>query len=412
MLRKKAMGMALACGCLFTGIQGAVPVPAAAQTKATVYHYTYNLPANLEKYLILHPGMVEIQNPHPQTVLEKNQYNGYLFDRNGGYISEKTMYMETVNVDTSKMGFLLNLYHWIGILPPVFPEGFDAAELDRQIKAEEEKQNQSHAYNEKWSELLRKRAQINLQARLQALIDAGCVLPEEIDDGPATRQFVATVLYRMYKDVRPYKGSVKLLDTQDQALHWAVETGLPGFEIDSKGNVFPDSYLSLAPGPKTHPETYAYSRLFDFLTLIMPGKKTATGWEYYQVQLRPQMVPVRTADFIYVNGQPLVKMAETNRELYNKAGYYSVHKQIMAQVTSRFPQMLQMARQDTMKPRLWDWRRDLVTNPKFSDQVAAYRKTKSSQALNAVYQAVRKEYNLYLRQDSPAVIKSVLDHIK
>ncbi|WP_236841142.1 hypothetical protein [Brevibacillus formosus] len=49
---------------------------------------------------------------------------------------------------------------------------------------------------------------------------------------------------------------------------------------------------------------------------------------------------------------------------------------------------------------------------KFAKQVAAYRKNKSSKNVNAVYHAVRQHYNLYIRQDSPAIIKSVLDNVK
>ncbi|MFC8684213.1 hypothetical protein [Brevibacillus porteri] len=78
----------------------------------------------------------------------------------------------------------------------------------------------------------------------------------------------------------------------------------------------------------------------------------------------------------------------------------------------QFPKMLELARKDAMKPRAWDWSRDLIHNPIFSKQVAAYRKSKTTKNVNAVYQAVRQHYNLNIHQDSPAIIKSVLDNVK
>jgi hypothetical protein len=412
MFKKRCAIVTLACSLLFTGIGMVLPAEIIPAAEAASYSFTYKVPANLEKYLVLNTSMVSVKNPHPEALLAKHRYTTYLYDNDGGIDSPKTSYMASVYFATSKKGFLLDLYHWIGVLPPVYPAGFDPAELERQIKMEAEKQTQSPIFNEKWSELLRKRAQINLQARVQAVIDAGYVKPEEIDDGPATKEFVANVLYQLFKDVRPYKGSVNLQDSQDPAVRWAVEVGLPGFEVDGKGNVYPNTRLRLTAGPDVWVEEYAYHRLFDFITLILPGKKTENGWEYYQVQLLPNMVPARTEDFLYVNGKPFKQAVTSNRNLYEAAGYYKANRQVTALVTPRFAQMLQTARQDAMKPRVWDWRRDVVAHPLFAKEVAAYRKTRSSQALNAVYQKVRNHYNLYLRQDSPAVIKSVLDHVQ
>ncbi|WP_409175563.1 hypothetical protein [Brevibacillus fortis] len=86
-----------------------------------------------------------------------------------------------------------------------------------------------------------------------------------------------------------------------------------------------------------------YDRLFLFITLVLPGKKTDEGWEYYQVKLLDGMLPVQLREFIH--------------------------------------------------------------NPKFAKQVAAYRKNKSSKNVDAAYQAVRQHYNLNIRQDSPAISK-------
>lgn len=379
-------------------LPGTTPIAEAAADR-----YTYKLPSNLEKYLYVHRGMVKITNPHQEQVLKQNQWSGYLYDMDP-FRSEKTMYMDSVNFHTSRKGFLLTLFNWIGVLPPVYPENFDPVDLNKKIAAVE-----PDAYNgsKEWFNLLRQRGEINLQARLQAMVKAGYVKSEELTEGPANKQFVANVLYRMFKEVRPYKGSVKLNDTQDLALHWAVEVGLPGFEIDSQGRVYPESYLSLESGPQMAAGEFAYERFFDFITLILPGKKTATGWEYYQVQLLPGMVPVRPQDLMLVNGKPLEPW-----RVYEGTSYSSANKAIAAYATPRFAQMLQRVRQDAMKPRVWDWNRDLIQNPLFSKQIATYKRTKSTKDMNVLYQAVRNHYNLFLRQDSAEIIKYVVQNVK
>jgi len=48
-------------------LPGTTPIAEAAADR-----YTYKLPANLEKYLYLHRGMVKITNPHQEEVLKQN----------------------------------------------------------------------------------------------------------------------------------------------------------------------------------------------------------------------------------------------------------------------------------------------------------------------------------------------------
>ena len=74
--------------------------------------------------------------------------------------------------------------------------------------------------------------------------------------------------------------------------------------------------------------------------------------------------------------------------------------------------MLEQARKDALKPRVWNWSRDVILHPRFSKEIAAYRKNKTNHNLNVIYQAVRKHYNLSIQQDSAANIKSVLDHLE
>ncbi|UYZ13384.1 hypothetical protein A6764_21955 [Brevibacillus sp. WF146] len=390
----------LACSLVFGAVQGIAPGEAKAASQSAGFRLTYQLPPHPEKVLFLNTEMVTIENPQPAELVAKHRLDSYLSDQAGGYISEKAIYWENLTFLTSKKGFLLDVYNWIGVLPPVYPAGYDPAEMDRRVAATE-------LFTEEGMRLHRERGEINLQARLQALINAGYVKPEEIDDGAASKYFVATVLYRMFKDVRPYHGGIDLKDSQDIPVRWAVEIGLPGFDVAPDGYVYPQNRLQMTPGPKDVFEEYPYKRLFDFLTLILPGKKTANGWEYYQVKLKPGMVPVRMSDLMYVNGQPMSPYT-----VYDHPAYYDASKKIARYVTPRFEQMLKAARADALKPRVWDWSRDLIHHPRFAQLVADYRKTRSSRAVNAVYQAVRTHYNLNVRQDSPAVIKSVLDHVK
>ncbi|MGK5506705.1 hypothetical protein ACSNN6_01160 [Brevibacillus formosus] len=70
----------------------------------------------------------------------------------------------------------------------------------------------------------------------------------------ATKEFVATVLYRMFGTTRPYHGGIDLKDSESVAVRWAVEVG------------------------------------FHFITLVLPGKKTDGGWEYDQVKLLDGML--------------------------------------------------------------------------------------------------------------------------
>lgn len=404
-MKKKQLAVCLFVGAL--AVTNIIVLPAApfvveAQAAAK-QHITYKLPVNLEKYLFINQQMVTIKNPHPAELVEQYRLNGYLTDREGGYESEKTMYTNRVNFLSSKKGFLMDVYHFIGILPPVYPPDVNINDLNERI-------SKTELFTPESIQLRKKRGEINLQARLQALINAGYVKPEEIDDGPASKQFVATVLYRMFGKVRPYYGGIDLKDSEDTAVRWAVEVGLPGFAVDSKGFVYPNNRLSLNPIPVDSLQEYAYSRLFDFLTLIMPGKKTANGWEYYQLGLKPGMMPVRAEDVTFVNGMPFNEYG--NLTLLFTAEFEGAKMKIAQASTPRFAQTLELARKDARKPRVWDWSRDLIHNPKFAKEVAAYRKSKSAQNVNAVYQAVRNQYNLNPQQDSPAIIKSVLNNVK
>ena len=394
----------LTCTLCLSALPVQSPVLDIAAAAAPFYNITYRLPANPEKYLFLNVQMVSILNPQTPATQRDYSIKQYLVDYTGNIFHYKMEFDDNRKFVTSKKGFLWNFYQMIGIFPPAYPPNAKLAELDRQIDTVDGDSTER-------LQARKERAELELNARIQPLIHAGYVKPEEIDDGIATREFVATVLYRAFKDVRPYQGGIDLKDSENEAVRWAVEIGLPGFPVDSKGFVFPQSPLDLEPGEKNFPETYAYDRVFQFVQLILPGKKTANGWAYYQVKLLPGMAPVQPREIILVNGKPFAE-AEESYSIEETNEYQNASRKIAQHFIQRFPQLLEQARKDALKPRVWDWSRDVIHHPKFAKQIAAYRKSKSSQNLNAVYQAVRAHYNLGIRQDSAANVKSVLDNVK
>ncbi|MFP3387435.1 hypothetical protein [Brevibacillus sp. SIMBA_040] len=403
--KKIVIGMISSVLCM-SSIVVSSPVPTVAA--ASSYQITYKLPPNPEKYLFLNVEMVDILNPQTPAFMRTYLQEDYLVDMDGGGSHFRTFYEDNKRFMTSKKGFLWNMYHFIGIFPPHYPTNVDLDELDRRVESTESFSDEGRALREK-------RAELHMNAHLQPLIDAGYVKWEELDDGMATKEFIAMVLYRMFKEVRPYHGGIDLKDSEDTAVRWAVEVGLPGFIVDQKGYIYPQLPLNLEAGPEKYAQEQPYLRIFQFINLILPGKKTATGWEYYQVKLKPGMVPMLADDVIRVNGKPMDSFDEwgVEKREVKKSPLYQLAKSKIAQYSiSRFPQMLAQARKDALKPRVWDWSRDLIHHPRFAKEIAAYRKNKSSKNLNAVYQAVRGYYNLNIRQDSVAVIKSVLENVK
>ncbi|MFG0212836.1 hypothetical protein ACFU8X_07015 [Brevibacillus porteri] len=405
MCGKRVVIGALACTICFAGILTA-SLPQ-TQAEAATYQITYKLPPNPEKYLFLNKQMVSITNPQPLPGGGRPYSSGdFLSDMHGSGDPQslnKMYYSYNLKFQTSKKGFLWNVYDFIGTLPPAYPADVNLDELDNRIRSLERLTSEDE-------QVVQSRAQIHMDARLKPLIQAGYVMTNEIDDEMATKEFVATVLYRMFGATRPYHGGIDLKDSENVAVRWAVEVGLPGFEVDKEGYIYPQSPLSMDPGPNEYGQEYAYDRLFHFITLVLPGKKTDEGWEYYQVKLLDGMLPVQLREFILVNGKPYKDNGDYSID--KTKGYQNARGKIFQYFVPQFPEMLELARKDAMKPRAWDWSRDLIHNPIFSKQVAAYRKSKTTKNVNAVYQAVRQHYNLNIRQDSPAIIKSVLDNVK
>lgn len=407
MFNKKLTLLVTALGLVMAQITPLPATMAAEANEQKANSLTYSLPANLSQHIVLSTESIIVTNPQSAELLRKNLYLAYESDSRGGF-DGKLGQADTFAL--TKKGFLLSLYNWIGVLSPVYPQGYNPADIDRQIA-------QASPYSDEWSTLREMRAQKNLQARLQALIQAGYLQPQEIGEGWATKEFVATVLYRMFKEVRPYQGSVAPIDSQSIAVRWAIEVGLPGFAPDQNGKIFPQNLLSLTAASDNFQDPQAYQKLFDFLTAVLPAKKTAKGWEYYQLKVKPNAGILSCPDcFISVDGKPLQQLLASKTLAQMDAGFLQQLQQIRqnlnAQAVSQFPSLLQRLREDARKPRVWDWRKDVLENSRFQTAIADYRKTKSEQAAYAVYRLIGSHYHLFPQQDSLQVIKSVLNEEK
>ncbi|NGQ94127.1 hypothetical protein G3578_02930 [Brevibacillus sp. SYP-B805] len=445
MMLRKILILSLMVGSLgFMAIIPAMPIPN-AHAQASPYLFTYKLPPNVSQLVTF----TTIRDDFPDPVKKVHAYTlgTYFDDTNGGYTPEKIM--ATVDKwETLKIGFLFQLFDTIGGLPPVYPEGYRPDEMNKRIaetvakrdgydreiarlsegratlppeeweKRLKELQDKYAPYAQEAGNLHRQRGEIEMRARVQALIDAGFVLPEEVAGErimePATKTFVANVLYRALHEVRPYKGSVAPLDTQDIAVRWAIEVGLPGFDVDPRGNVYPDVRLQMTPGPNDVVGEYPYRLLFMYVQRLLPSKWVDGKWQYYQTGGANDVICAEC--FLYVNGQPYSQYVARRPTLLNNPSFKQQLEQtkarMIADTNARIQLELQKKRLDVMKPRIWNWSTDLIHNPRFAQVIASYRKTRGAKALNAVYQAVKNEYHLFPRQDSLVVIQNVLDHVK
>ncbi|UKK97766.1 hypothetical protein [Brevibacillus brevis] len=395
---KKVVFIAAIAAVLSVG-QIAYPIQEAAAATVASYRIAYKMPTvnTLEEKEVFHyllKGALKIKNPHPASILDKNRRDltEIVGDLNGTDTPRGFMIDE---FSVSKDGYLLALYNEIGILDPVYPQGYDPAAISKQILDQQ-------ASGQWGGELRQKRGEIELKARINALVQAGYVQPEELKDQRLTKQFVAETLYRMYKKARPYKGSVAPKDSQSEAVRWAVEVGVPGFQVDAKGYVYPQS------------QPY-YTNMLDFIHLFLPSKKTATGWEYFQYEVNQDLlleaVHNSSGELLHINNKPLSSLPNYVM-LSDLPEKKKAEAQLSASLAPKVIEMVEQVRREVQKPRVWDWRTDVIRHPSFTKLVSEYRKTKSQKALNQVYQTVKARYNLFDRQDSPQVMKSVLDHIR
>lgn len=193
--------------------------------------------------------------------------------------------------------------------------------------------------------------------RINRLIQDGYILEEETNKYPITKQTLATILYRIYKDIMPFKKSVAYADTDDEAIRWAAEKGLPNFLYRSGYNINPeDSLQEYFP---------AYMATLCYAYIYFPNPITN---EYRELEKE-----------FYVN-------EELNFH------YFTIRKSVAKNY-------IEELREEVMKPRLGYWLRDVMNNEEISDIVKVYTETNSEKVLNKIHQYLKKEYNLYSYQD-------------
>ncbi|WP_339166333.1 hypothetical protein NSQ24_17980 [Brevibacillus sp. FSL L8-0520] len=378
-----------------------VPAIQAAPSGTHTYRVTYKMPTinTLEEVELLYSLLkdsLQVKNPYDAALVEKNRMDIYEIVADlYGTDSIRSFMIDEMYL--SRNGYLLELFNHIGVLEPVYPAGYDPVTIKQQIA--------KLAASEKWeqyAEFRNKRGQIELDSRIKALVQAGFVKPEEWNSQSITKQFVADTLYRIYKNARPYKGSVAPKDSQSEAVRWAIEAGLPGFQVDAKGYIYPD-------------QQFYYHGVFDFIYLFFPSKFNGTEREYFQFEVKQdrlsEAVANRSQEFLYVNNKPLYSLPD-GVMLLDRPEVKKAAAQLSADLGPKLIGMVEQVRREVLKPRVWDWRNDVIRHPSFAKLVQEYRKTKSQKALMQVYQAVKERYNLFDRQDSPQVMKSVLDNIK
>ncbi|NGQ96830.1 hypothetical protein G3578_16820 [Brevibacillus sp. SYP-B805] len=375
----------------------------AAADNAGEYQFSYRVEPGWKQNILITSDIVTITNPQPDEIAGKGMYpiESYLQGRGTPAWDQAAI----TRFAFSKQGFLLQLYNLTMPLPPVYQEGYRPEEMEKAIARTEPNSPQ-------WRELQAVKANKQLQARIQALIDAGYVKPEEIDDGWATRAFVARVLYRMFHEALPYQGSISILDTPDAAVRWAVEKGLPGFEPDAAGRVYASALLSSPAGPHDTVDGKTFQALYDTIRYLFPSKRTETGWAYYALSFRQP--PACSDCALLVNGKAIEAFLHDHpgaaQDPRFQTGWQATKAKLAAALAAELPKLLAERREDLKKPLLRDWQRDVLLHPDFQPAIADYRRTRSDAALTAVYQAIRQHYRLTVRQDSPLVVKSVLEN--
>ncbi|WP_139488742.1 hypothetical protein [Brevibacillus dissolubilis] len=379
---------------LLVGTAAVGPADAAkmAAVKKPVYTFTYKLPTYQEleetySFQLFTHGMAEQQPTESHKVIDGATIVYDILE-----LESETAPMQAL-IDPfafSKNGFLLEVSNLLSFLPPAYPAGYDPTILSK-----------------------RERGITELKARMQALVHAGYLMPEELDLGgfgaetiaseEASKEFAAEVLYRIFKEARPYKGSGAPKDSTNEAVRWAVEVGLPGFVPDKLGNVYPASGY--------HPSDY--QKAMDYIRYFLPSKKTISGWEYYSFAPSDlnQTVQFSGGWHIYVNGYQL-NSSPYHADIYKLPALATTQSQLASALQPYLPKALEHIRSELKKPRVFDWRTDVIQHPTFQQVVANYRKTKSKKALDEAYAAIRNTYNLTLIQDNINGIKSVLDNIK
>ncbi len=187
------------------------------------------------------------------------------------------------------------------------------------------------------------------QIRIQRMVDDGYLLEEEIETYPITKLDLAIILYRIYKDVLPFNGSVAYSDTDSIEVCWAAERCMPFYLNRSGYEVYPNQSLH---------DSVQYTTCLSYAYLYFPNPITG---KYNQLIL---------------NSDSTIELEGVN----------FTSEDISASIES--------VRAKVMRPRLGYWVRDVLNNESCSRLADEYLSTKSSDALVEIQSIIEEQYNL------------------
>ncbi len=183
--------------------------------------------------------------------------------------------------------------------------------------------------------------------RINRLLDDGYITQEEVNKATITKEMLANILYRIYGECIPFKGSVDYTDTANFAVEWASEIGLPYFNYNSGFRIYPDEQINVAE----------YSTIITYAYLFLPN----VGMNEYR----------DVSDFVDIHVNDMVLKL----------------------------------REEIKKPRLGYWKRDVMNNDKIKDLVNKYQEKKRKADLIEIHNKLREMYNLFNYQDDIGYVR-------
>lgn len=234
-----------------------------------------------------------------------------------------------------------------------------------------------------------------MEARLKRLIELNLVAEKEAKEGPPTKEFIANVLYRIYKDIVPYKGSIEFSDTKNPALNWAGEVGLPYFLSRQKNPIYPNQEMIMPD---------QYFAVIHYAYLYLPRKKVGNQYQYNTLDYSKKPDPTLSLLLMYTKGKPLLG----NEAFYQlQKEYEKALPGAEKKVMEVLPKYVSEIRQEVLKPRLSDWKRDVLQNPSLKTLVASYQKTKNAKTASAI---LNRHKSLFLKHIHIKIFKGFQDY--
>lgn len=198
--------------------------------------------------------------------------------------------------------------------------------------------------------------QIEKSIRKQQMVDEGYILQEELDLYPITKNDLARILYRIYKDALPFEESVAYVDTKSVEVRWAAERNIPFFLNRSGYEIYPNQSLH---------NTSQYIECLNYAYLYFPNPITR---KYSDV-----IISEEDAQFVVLRyGKVEVK------DIVN----YIDH-----------------IREEVKKPRLGYWIKDVYNNPEIAISAKKYLNNWKTSDLKELHSKLKENYNLLSYQD-------------